>query len=150
MQRPFSTPARLAGKQARRKTIISLTPLIDVVFILLIFFMLASSFMDWRALSLDTSAAGQPTPSEHMPFVVQISEQNVQLNGDAVTLAALIDQALSRQSVDQPVSLQPLADTRVQSVVTVLDALNAAGVQPLKLVDDPAWRPDATTAGGRD
>ena len=39
-----------------RRRLISLTPLIDVVFILLIFFMLASSFLDWRAIGLDAPA----------------------------------------------------------------------------------------------
>lgn len=34
----------------RRRTVISLTPLIDVVFILLLFFMLTSNFVPWRIL----------------------------------------------------------------------------------------------------
>src|SRR5690606_18422295 len=42
----------LAIRAARRRSTISLTPLIDVVFILLVFFMLASSFLDWRAIDL--------------------------------------------------------------------------------------------------
>ncbi|MEF8794620.1 ExbD/TolR family protein [Thiohalorhabdus sp.] len=141
MQAPFSAPAKLAGKQARRKPVISLTPLIDVVFILLVFFMLASSFMDWRSLSLDTSAAGEPAPAEQTPFVVQISKESLRLNGDAITLEALIDKARARQPADQPVHLQPSSDTRVQGMVSILDALSAAGVQPLKLVEDPGWRP---------
>jgi len=50
----------------------------------------------------------------------------------------------------RPVSLQPLDDTRVQAVVRVLDALNAAGVQPLSLLDDPAWQgePAPVAQGG--
>jgi len=82
MQKPFSAPEKLADQQARRKTIISLTPLIDVVFILLVFFMLASSFMDWRTLSLDTRAARAPAAaSEATPFVVQIRGETLALNG---------------------------------------------------------------------
>jgi len=132
----------LAAPTARRRSVISLTPLIDVVFILLVFFMLASSFMDWRTLSLDTAAAGAPAPAEEAPFVVQIETGELRLNGDAITLEALIDTARARRPVAQPVSLQPMGETRVQAVVRVLDALNAAGVGPLKLVDDPAWQGD--------
>ena len=42
---------------------ITLTPLIDVVFILLIFFMLASSFIDWRALDLRLAGGSDTTQS---------------------------------------------------------------------------------------
>jgi len=133
---------QLSVATARRRPVISLTPLIDVVFILLVFFMLASSFLDWRTLSLDTAAAGAPAPAEEAPFVVQIDAGELRLNGDAITLAALIDAACARRPASQPVSLQPMAETRVQAVVRVLDALNAAGVGPLKLVDDPDWRAD--------
>jgi len=132
----------LAVATARRRPVISLTPLIDVVFILLVFFMLASSFMDWRTLALDTAAAGAPAPAEEAPFVVQIDAGELRLNGDAITLEALIDAARARRPAVQPVSLQPMAETRVQAVVRVLDALNGAGVGPLKLVDDPDWQGD--------
>jgi len=135
----------LARRPARRRTVISLTPLIDVVFILLVFFMLASSFMDWRALALDTSAASRPAPSEQEPFVVQIGQNELRLDGDAVTLEALVEQARTREPTDVPVGLQPLGATRVQAVVDVLDALDAAGVEPLELVDDPAWQPEAAS-----
>jgi len=141
----------LAAPTARRRSVISLTPLIDVVFILLVFFMLASSFLDWRTLALDTAAAGAPAPAEEAPFLVQIETGELRLNGAAITLATLIDAARVRRPAAQPVSLQPMAETRVQAVVRVLDALNAAGVGPLKLVDDPAWQGDeARPATGGD
>jgi len=132
----------LAAPTARRRSVISLTPLIDVVFILLVFFMLASSFMDWRTLLLETAAAGAPAPAEESPFVVQIETGELRLNGDAITLEEMIDAAHARRPAAQPVSLQPMAETRAQAVVRVLDALNAAGVGPLKLVDDPDWQRD--------
>jgi len=132
----------LAAPTARRRSVISLTPLIDVVFILLVFFMLASSFMDWRTLSLDTAAAGEPAPAEEEPFVVAIHADELRLGGQRIDLATLIDRARARRPAAQPVSLQPMAETRVQAVVRVLDALNAAGVGPLKLVEDPDWQGD--------
>ena len=39
-------------KKSSRKLIIGLTPLIDVVFILFVFFMLSSSFTKWNTLQL--------------------------------------------------------------------------------------------------
>lgn len=145
MQNPHSKPAKLAEPQRRQKALISLTPLIDVVFILLVFFMLASSFSDWRSLSLNNSASGQPAPAEQTQFVVQISENKLRLNGEVTSQAALIEKARSRQPTDRPVRLQPLADTPVQLVVKVLDAFGAAGIQPLELVEDPEWDPESTS-----
>jgi len=55
--------------------------------------------------------------------------------------------ARARRPADQPVSLQPMGETRVQAVVRLLDALNAAGVGPLNLVDDPQWQGDALAGG---
>jgi biopolymer transport protein ExbD len=141
MQPVFSAPAKLAGKQAGRKTIISLTPLIDVVFILLVFFMLASSFMDWHAINLDTAPAARTAVAETEPMVIAVRGDEVLLNNTPLALDALVAKALARQPADQPVSLQPLERTRVQQLVRVLDALNAAGIAPLKLVDDPNWLP---------
>ncbi|OOC09384.1 ExbD/TolR family protein, partial [Thioalkalivibrio halophilus] len=51
---PAEQPTLDTGRP-RRRNLISLTPLIDVVFILLVFFMLASSFLDWRAVELEAS-----------------------------------------------------------------------------------------------
>ncbi|MGJ3256570.1 MAG: ExbD/TolR family protein [Alcanivorax sp.] len=149
MQTPYNPPQKLASLSRRRKSPISLTPLIDVVFILLVFFMLASSFMDWRSLSLDTSAAGEPAPSDKMPFVVQIGADSLRLNGESMSPEQLIEQARSRPK-GQPVSLQPLADTPVQAVVVVMDALNEAWVQPLRLVEDPQWQPTVVDDGRGD
>ena len=49
----------LAAAAQKKRPLISLTPLIDVVFILLVFFMLASSFLDWRSIDLSTPAAAE-------------------------------------------------------------------------------------------
>lgn len=141
MQSLKTLPLKLAEKQTRRKTIISLTPLIDVVFILLVFFMLASSFMDWHAISLDTAPAARTAVAETEPLLIAVRGEQVLLNNTPVTLDALVAKALARQPADQPVSLQPLEQTRVQQLVRVLDALNKAGIAPLKLIDDPNWSP---------
>jgi biopolymer transport protein ExbD len=60
----------------RRRRLISLTPLIDVVFILLVFFMLASSFMEWRLIDLQLGGDGGGE--------VDPSAARVQLTADGV------------------------------------------------------------------
>ncbi|WP_041766464.1 ExbD/TolR family protein [Psychromonas ingrahamii] len=48
----------------KRKQAISLTPFIDVVFILLLFCMLSSNFAKWQAIRLPASAASQQASNE--------------------------------------------------------------------------------------
>ena len=67
---------RLESDEAAPRPI-SLTPLIDVVFILLIFFMLASSFLDWRAVDrrhVQIAPLGQQE-GDHRRDLIQLVEQ---------------------------------------------------------------------------
>ncbi|MFN2361118.1 MAG: TonB-dependent receptor domain-containing protein [Marinobacter sp.] len=85
---------------------ISLTPLIDVVFIVLVFIMLAPSFMDWKPLALDTSAAvSEPAPSEQAPFLAAIRGDELLLNSEAESRPDLIRRAQTCQPLDQEASL---------------------------------------------
>lgn len=55
---PSQSSFRLPNRQRRTRALISLTPLIDVVFILLIFLMLVSNFLDRSAFDITMGAAG--------------------------------------------------------------------------------------------
>lgn len=142
MQKHANSLPKLANFSRRTKATISLTPLIDVVFILLVFFMLASNFMDWNSIALDGSSANEAESFEGPAFLVQVGTDTLQLNGTTIGVVQLIEQAMLRQPMDQLVLVQPLANTSVQSLVTLLDALNAVGIHPLKLVEDPQWQPE--------
>jgi len=144
MQRP-SPPAtpRLAAAATRRRPVISLTPLVDVVFILLVFFMLASSFLDWRYVTMDTPAARAAAPPSDVPsLVLVVSDEGIRLEDATVSEAEAIA-AARRHLQEHPgvaVRLQPAGETPLQAVMNVLDALSGAGLEPLTLVRDPAWQ----------
>ena len=80
--------------QPKRKNAISLTPLIDVVFILLLFFMLTSSFVPWRIVDTPLSVASEPRINkEEKDNVVMTLKQNddqVWVNDHAIRF---VDQA---------------------------------------------------------
>jgi biopolymer transport protein ExbD len=144
MQHPsrLATP-RLAAATAKRRPVISLTPLIDVVFILLVFFMLASSFLDWRYVTMDTPAARAAAPPSDAPsLVLVVGRDGIRVDDQAVSEADAIA-AASRHLAQHPdiaVRLQPAGEIPLQPVMDVLDALSTAGLQPLTLVRDPAWQ----------
>ncbi|MCG8360168.1 MAG: biopolymer transporter ExbD [Kiloniellales bacterium] len=118
---------------------ISLTPLIDVVFILLVFFMLASSFLDWRAIDLNAPAqAAAPSASVEGALLVEVRPDSLRLAAERLTLGALTQRIAQRLAVnpDQRVLVKPSRGVALQRTVEVLDRLKAAGVTSMSLIRD--------------
>jgi biopolymer transport protein ExbD len=112
----------------------SLTPMIDVVFLLLIFFMLASRFGTEGALTL--SAGGGGGAWSGPPRLVEIGAGTLRLNGVPVAaedLAGALAPLMAGPA--DPVVLLPLKDAPVQRLVDVAEALRAAGLGTLVLAD---------------
>ena len=98
----------------RRKTLINVTSLIDVVFLLLIFFVVTSTFLEQPGLDLTLPEAGsaETTVREQVTLSVD-ADGEIFLNGDPVLLEGLadrIEQALERAETER-VLLE--ADSRV-------------------------------------
>lgn len=112
----------------------SLTPMIDVVFLLLVFFMLAARFGHDTQILLRPSGMGAEWSGP--PRLVQIGADSLTLNGIATTLDTLpaaLDPLMA--TPDDPIVLRAGADVPLQRVVTVMDALTAAGKPALMLVE---------------
>ena len=138
MPAPPSSPRspRLAAK-GRRRALISLTPLIDVVFILLVFFMLASSFLDWRSIVLAPPAKTAQRGGLEGALLVEVRDGGVlRISGQRVQLAELGDRVRSRlaEKPDQRVVVRPAKTVDLQAVVAVLDSLSGAGARTISLV----------------
>lgn len=114
-------PEVLIHRRGRR---ISLTALIDVVFILLMFFMLTTGFSHWQALELPAATASATTDSEP-PVLLLIDEQ-----GDLRLLDQQLSEALSIRGVmqalaeDKALVISAHEDTQVSEIVRVMSALN--------------------------
>ena len=139
----------------RRRGLISLTPLIDVVFILLIFFMLATSFFDWRALDLTPPVQAAAGPAEETAFLITLNGEGIEADGAPVEEAGLADAIAAALAIqpDRSVLIAPQAGTPLQRTVTVLDIARSAGAQSVRLVrpvDIPGFEeatPEQTESG---
>ncbi len=112
----------------------SLTPMIDVVFLLLVFFMLASRFGQDFALPLQT--AGADAPYQGPPRLIDVSTGGLRLNGFEVTRADLAAQL--KPLMDAPtdtVILRPNKDATLQHLVDIIDTLRAAGLTQIIIVE---------------
>lgn len=111
---------------ARKPASIGLTPLIDVVFILLVFFMLATRFIDLAGQPLSVAVTGEPRPAnEQVLFIHVLDESLIELNGERLTLEQA-GERLARQA-PQPVYVDSDGEASLQAVLRVTDLLQASG-----------------------
>lgn len=129
-------PPRLAGRSGRRRALVSLTPLIDVVFILLVFFMLASSFLDWRAIDLSAPPPTSAGAAMEGALLVEILPARLRLSGEVLSIDTLAMRvaAQAREAPDRRVLVRPADGVALQRVVQILDRLAAAGAADVSLV----------------
>ncbi|MBS0002549.1 MAG: biopolymer transporter ExbD [Thioalkalivibrio sp.] len=127
-------------RRTRRRASIGLTPLIDVVFILLVFFMLASSFVDWRAIELAAPSAGTSGTggSVEGALLVEVRADGLRFAGEALPLSTIAERVAARLAAapDTVVLVKPAPGVTLQSSVTVLDRLAETGAVNLSLVRD--------------
>ena len=117
---------------------INLTALIDVVFLLLIFFMVSTTF-EWRSelsIELPEASARESARDDPVVDVAIDAEGNVHVDGrrlddsEVRTLQSAL--ASAARGVDSPqVVISADARTPHQSVVTVMDAARRAGLYRL-------------------
>lgn len=113
---------RLARPPRRRNTIV-LTSLVDVMFVLLFFFMLVSNYGDWRSWSLALAGRTPATASEALvvevlaPGRFRIGARELDLDGLRAQLGTPGTRAV----------LVPASGLSLQQLVDLLDALKPTG-----------------------
>jgi len=124
----------------RRPAGIRLTPLIDVVFILLVFFMLASSFMDWRGFDLGLPPAEAKPDPDTRPIVVRVlADGGYRLGGADIEAGALVERVRRARgdAGERPVVVRAADKAPVQATVRALDRLHGGGIEAAALAEEP-------------
>lgn len=134
----------------KRKLVISLTPLIDVVFILLIFFMLASNFVGTAEYEISTDEIAAAKQNDTLRVIVIDVQEGGQyrLGDDAIELDALRAKVMQMQADNAAQQLTTIASVRLQPTTILQDGLYAYDIIsttsiPVKL------HPLAGTAGNQ-
>lgn len=126
-------------KKGKKDLEINLTPLIDVVFLLLIFFMVSTSFKKETKISLDLpEASGEVLDVKDNSLEINVNEAGeVYVNGFGITNRQIqtIKDAIKSASSDPTVSVIISADAQApyQSVISVMDAAGQLGYNNLTL-----------------
>jgi biopolymer transport protein ExbD len=109
---------------------VNLTPLIDVVFILLMFFMLTSTFSQWRSIELLTPVASQSAMAQSPQIVMLGEDGSLSFRGIEIFVAhynELGNANLDALSNDEPLLIVPASDATVQDMISTLEKLQALG-----------------------
>ncbi|MEL7153476.1 MAG: biopolymer transporter ExbD [Pseudomonadota bacterium] len=130
---PPNSGITLGTAQRRRRP--SLTPMIDVVFLLLVFFMLAARFGVDNAIPLSPALKGGGG-YQGAPRLVSIGADTLKLNGQGTDLANLPGRLTALMPNPQAiVVLQAEDGSTLQDMVSVMDALSAAGITRLVVAE---------------
>ena len=119
-----------------RRRAISLTALIDVVFILLLFFMLTSTFTHWKAVDFQFPVASPDLSTQEPQALILHQDGSLSLHGQPFHLPTPNDPIPRRAGafdVARPVVVFPEANTRVQMIISAFEELQAAGIAGVSL-----------------
>lgn len=122
-------------KRSSIASTLSLTPLIDVVFLLLIFFLVTSEFDEEEQrldIVLPSATSAVPMTSKPREIVIDVNaEGTVFLRGQETSLDELdrlLRIAVTSNPTNQTVVIRADRDSTFQPVVSVMDICNKTGV----------------------
>ncbi|MBN1422164.1 MAG: biopolymer transporter ExbD [Planctomycetes bacterium] len=122
---------RRSSRLAESRAEINMAPLLDMVFILLIFFLVTTSFVREESLKVDRPGAtsSQPARGEPIPVTVRASGR-IEVDGRPVSLSVLRGMVRQRARGRAQASALVIADRAVTTdlLVRVLDECRLAGV----------------------
>ena len=117
---------------------INLTPMLDVVFIMLIFFIVTATFV--KEIGLDVNQPEDDKPKTVDPdkksIVVRITNRDrimiASRDVDARSVRANIER-LHAENPEAPVIIQPHKESKTQTMILVMDSARQAGVYNVSL-----------------
>ncbi len=122
------------AKTHRRKPSINITPLIDVMFLLLIFFMVSSTFREYMGIDIELPKAESATEQQQAPNEIAVDQHgNYFLDQERMELLELEDALRSLLETDPEAAIVLRADEQAsfQQVVMVLDLTRKIGTHRL-------------------
>lgn len=124
------------GQDDDGETAIDMSPLIDCVFILLIFFIVTTVFVEETGVEVDKPQAASASDLEKNSILLAITaEGDVVYDNKNIGVAGVQGQVkrLVQQEPDIPVIIQSDKDARVEILTRVIDEAKIAGAKTVNL-----------------
>ena len=123
---------RLVSQQQKEEGEIDLTPMLDVVFIMLIFFIVTATFV--KEIGLDVNSPENNSPpkeADKQSIVVQITNRDrIQIRGRVIDFRAVRAniERLHAENPEAPVVIRPDPESSTETMIHVMDSARQAGV----------------------
>lgn len=124
----------------KRRIIINITSLIDVLFLLLIFFIVSSTFLEQPGMKLDLPQTREQQAVRMEGYTVFITtDEQVFLNEELVSLDDLPErlESIAPETEEQGLILKADENVRYGLVVEVMDMVKQSGIEKLVVATEP-------------
>lgn len=125
-------------KKQKKSTEINVAPLIDIVFLLLIFFMLTSEFTDFKTIDMISPNKSNTTIQKtELPIVINLSANGIieidNVNVDLMDLSSTVKDKLMN-SKNNKVIISTLNETKINLLINIVDAIRSLGIENIALI----------------
>jgi len=125
-------------KKRRKRHLIDISPLIDVVFLLLIFFMVSTTFLDQPGIPLELPQTVSHVQKKNMDItkVLIDANDNIYFSGekiDLITLGEKINEAFSKTG-KRELYIEADKDSKHGTVIKVMDTAKTKGAKSITIV----------------
>ena len=117
---------------------INVAPLIDIVFLLLIFFMLASEFTDFKTIDMvSPNQSNKEINKTKLPIIIELSENGIiNINNKEIAfnnLSITVDEMLTNKKINKVVISTP-NETKVNVLIKIVDIIRNLGIENIALI----------------
>ena len=122
----------------KRPGAMGLTPLVDVIFLLVVFYLLVSQFSEYTTLPVTLSERGAAAASTNSWGITVSGSGEIRIDGEAVSIDD-ISRSLSSQNPDSDtfLTLHVAEAVPLQTAVAILEQVKAAGIAHASVIP---WR----------
>ena len=117
---------------------INVAPLIDIVFLLLIFFMLTSEFTDFKTIDMiSPNQSSTNIQNNDLPIIINLSENGlIEIDKIEVKLEDLSEtiQMKLLNSKNKKIVISTLNETKINNLIIVVDTIRSLGIENIALI----------------
>jgi biopolymer transport protein ExbD len=123
-----------AQRARRRKVLINITPLIDVLFLLLIFFIVSSTFLEQPSITVELPQAQTAEAQKIEQYVILVGEDGSVYINNEQCLPAVFAETLARiysEDKDAHIVLKADQNASYGVIIEVIDAVRQSGLKKI-------------------
>ena len=122
----------------RESLTLDMTPLVDVVFLLLIFFLATSVFKkDELALMLNLPSSKEGSKViDKKELIVELSKDEIAINKDILTFKEVDTKLTTVEDKERPIVVRIDKDVKYERIIKLFDLLEKYGLHNLQLVKE--------------